>query len=130
MRPGPGMPLAITLAGGAAAATCSWQQGHAYLGRTCSRMNSDAGTYSSCSLTSSPMRCLSAPHSGHTFCSAGTSCTTRLRRRSLGSGLRPCPFPGLSAGVSCAGAASGSGAVMASANNTSCAGSMRSARGP
>ena len=67
----------------------AWQ---AYLGRTCSSTISDAGTYSSCSRTSSPMRTRIVPQSGQGSCSAGTSCTTGLRGRLAGSGLRPWPF--------------------------------------
>ena len=79
-----GEPSAITTL-----ASQAWQ---AYLGRMCSSTTSDAGMYSSCSRTSWPMQVRSAPQSGQTRCSGGTSCRTGLRGRLAGSGLRPWPF--------------------------------------
>gem|GEM_PF-6752316 len=96
-RPGPGNPFSIGLLGGAATATCSWQQRQAYFQRTCSSTFSTAGTNSSCSLRSQPIRCRCSPHSGQHFSSSERSCSTVSRGRWSGSA---CPITRSSRGRS------------------------------
>ena len=53
------------------------------------------------------MHARSPPQSGQSRCSGGTSCTTRLRGRLAGKGLRPWPLVGGFAGAGAAGSGVG-----------------------
>src|SRR3954471_10576390 len=75
------MPFSIGSGSRSAITTLAAQSGQAYFGRMCSRTTNEAGTYSSCSRISSPMRRRGVPQSGHGSCSAGTSCRIGFRAR-------------------------------------------------
>jgi len=109
--PGPGRPFSIGWGGAGAVTTPSSQLRQAQLPRTVWSTKNEAGTYSSCSLTSSPMRARAPPQPRHWRSSSGGSIVTRLRGRSSGRRFLPCPRRRPGGGGSSCGSSSSSAAA-------------------